>query len=123
MIELDIPSKVFCANVSEPLLAWVIENLIKNAVDAMSGQGYIKVQLTENNQTIFIDIQDNGKGIPKSKFKDIFAPGYTSKARGWGLGLSLSKRIVETYHRGKIYVKSSEINIGTVFRVELKSVD
>ncbi|MDH6355496.1 two-component system, sporulation sensor kinase D [Dysgonomonas sp. PH5-45] len=111
------------AYVNEPLFGWVIENLSKNAVDAMEGKGAIKYSLTlsPGGKMIWLDIEDTGKGIPKSKFKDVFHPGYTTKSRGWGLGLSLVKRIIEEYHHGKIYVKSSEIGVGTTFRIELKT--
>jgi signal transduction histidine kinase len=98
----------------------VIENLTKNAVDAMAGQGNIHYLISEKNSIVYLDITDTGKGIPKSKFKTVFNPGYTTKSRGWGLGLSLVKRIIESYHDGKIYVKSSEIGKGTTFRIELK---
>ena len=107
-------------SMNDSLFAWVIENLIKNAVDAMDGQGEISLQVGLKRKTIYIDIADTGKGIPKSKFKTIFSPGYTTKARGWGLGLSLVKRIIESYNGGKIYVKSSEMGRGTTFRIELK---
>jgi len=102
------------------LFEWVIENLCKNAVDAMEGNGNVDIEITEDVDHIHIDIGDDGKGIPKSLFKTIFRPGYTSKARGWGLGLTLTKRIVENYHAGKIYVKNSTINKGTTFRIILK---
>ena len=107
-------------SVNKPLFAWVIENLCKNAVDAMNGEGEIwfEVFLDDSNY-IFIDIHDTGKGIPINKQKTIFKPGYTTKKRGWGLGLSLVKRIIENYHQGKIYVKSSEIGKGSHFRIEL----
>ncbi len=109
--------------VNKPLFAWVVENLCKNAVDAMEGQGDIKFEMAGiGNEWIQFDVTDNGKGIPPSKHKTIFKPGYTTKKRGWGLGLSLVKRIVENYHRGKIYVKSSELGKGTSFRIELKQV-
>lgn len=102
------------------LFEWVIENLCKNAVDAMESSGNVNIEITEDVDHIHIDIADSGKGIPKSLFKTIFRPGYTSKARGWGLGLTLTKRIVENYHAGKIYVKSSTLNKGTTFRIILK---
>ncbi len=102
-----------------PLFEWVLENLYKNAVDAMNGKGTIDVTIRDNIQTVYIDVKDTGKGIPKSKQKTIFKPGYTTKARGWGLGLSLTKRIIEEYHGGNIFVKSSEINQGTTFRIVL----
>lgn len=105
---------------NDSLFAWVIENLLKNAVDAMEGQGSITLQLEETNKQVRIDVSDTGKGIPKSKFKTVFNPGYTTKKRGWGLGLSLVKRIIESYHGGRIYVKSSELGKGTTFRIELQ---
>ncbi len=102
------------------LFEWVIENLCKNAVDAMDGSGAVKIEITEDSDHIHVDITDTGKGIPKSLFKTVFRPGYTSKKRGWGLGLTLTKRIIENYHAGKIYVKSSVLNKGTTFRIILK---
>ncbi len=102
------------------LFEWVIENICKNAVDAMEGNGNVNIEITDDVDHIHIDITDTGKGIPKSRFKTIFRPGYTSKTRGWGLGLTLTKRIVENYHSGKIFVKSSTINKGTTFRIILK---
>lgn len=114
------PDEPVFANVNESLFGWVIENLSKNAVDAMGGQGRITYSLLQKNNQAILDITDTGKGIPKSKFKDVFHPGYTTKSRGWGLGLSLVKRIIESYHDGRIYVLSSEINVGTTFRIELK---
>lgn len=101
------------------LFEWVIENLVKNAVDAMAGKGSIKIHIGKNDQVVQLDISDNGKGISKAKYKTIFNPGFTTKTRGWGLGLSLTKRIVENYHNGKIFVRSSEIDKGTTFRVQL----
>jgi len=108
------------APVNVPLFEWVLENLFKNAIDAMTGEGSITVRIADQNQFVYIDVSDTGKGIPKSKYKTVFKPGYTSKNRGWGLGLSLSKRIVEEYHGGQIFVKSSEPNKGTTFRIVLK---
>jgi hypothetical protein len=105
---------------NQPLFEWVIENIVKNAVDAMEGEGKISVLISEKGKNIFIDIEDSGKGIPKGDFKRIFRPGFTTKTRGWGLGLSLAKRIIEQYHNGKIFVKNSEINKGTTFRIALK---
>ena len=102
------------------LFEWVIENISKNAVDAMEGNGSIGIDISETDTCVTIDISDTGKGIPKSLFKTIFHPGYTSKQRGWGLGLTLSKRIIENYHTGKIFVKSSTLNKGTTFRILLK---
>jgi hypothetical protein len=110
--EINVP-----LNVS--LFEWVIENLCKNAVDAMDGEGFIHIQLTDLTQYVYIDVSDTGKGIPKSKFKTVFQPGYTTKQRGWGLGLSLVKRIIEDYHKGKIFVKRSEAGKGTTFRIVL----
>jgi len=102
------------------LFEWVIENLCKNAIDAMSNSGKISILVTENINNIFIDISDTGKGIPKRNFKTVFKPGFTTKKRGWGLGLSLAKRIIEIYHEGKIFVKNSELGKGTTFRIILK---
>jgi len=102
------------------LFEWVIENLCKNAIDAIGGEGNIMIDVKEEENLVIVDIADDGKGIPKSKFKTIFDPGYTSKKRGWGLGLSLAKRIIKEYHNGKIFVKSSVLNKGTVFRIVLK---
>lgn len=107
------------APLNVPLFEWVLENLFKNAIDAMGGEGSITVRITDQNQFVYLDITDTGKGIVKSKYKTVFKPGYTSKNRGWGLGLSLSKRIVEEYHGGQIFVKSSELNKGTTFRIVL----
>jgi hypothetical protein len=101
------------------LFEWVIENLTKNAVDAMEGEGRIDIAITEGTDSVIIDISDTGKGIPKSKFKTVFKPGFTSKQRGWGLGLSLTKRIIEDYHNGKIFVQSSTPGKGTTFRIIL----
>jgi len=112
---------IITAPINPALFQWVIENLFKNAIDAMSGSGKIEVLLSENNKNIFIDIRDSGKGIAKSKQKTVFQPGYTTKDRGWGLGLSLSKRIIEEYHKGKIFVKQSEPGKGTTFRIQLKN--
>ena len=102
------------------LFDWVIENLCKNAIDAIAGKGKIDIDISEDERHVIIDISDNGKGIPKSEFKTIFNPGYTSKKRGWGLGLSLAKRIIKEYHKGKIFVKSSVLGKGTTFRILLK---
>ncbi len=120
---VELSDKPLYAQVNEPLLSWVIENLTKNAVDAMSGQGQIIYRLSEKGKFVSLDIQDTGKGIPKSKFRTIFNPGYTTKSRGWGLGLSLVKRIIESYHKGRIYVKTSEIGVGTTFCIELKKAE
>ncbi len=106
-----------------PLFDWVIENILKNAVNAIGGEGKISVNIIENiaKEQIFVDITDTGKGIPRSKFETIFQPGFTTRKRGWGLGLSLTKRIIENYHKGQIFVKESEIGKGTTFRIIIKS--
>jgi len=106
--------------VNASLFEWVVENLCKNAIDSMEGAGNIHIQLDDRIQFLFIDIIDQGKGIPKSKQKTIFQPGYTTKQRGWGLGLSLSKRIIENYHDGRIFVNHSEIDKGTTMRIVLR---
>ncbi len=105
--------------INPPLFNWVIENLLKNALDAMSGEGSIDISVDKINRKISIDIRDSGKGIPKSQFKTVFNPGFSTKKRGWGLGLSLCKRIVEQYHHGKIFVKESVVGEYTVFRIIL----
>lgn len=103
------------------LYEWVIENLIRNAIDAMeTGMGEIDIHIFEHPKSVYVEVSDTGKGLPKSKYKTIFKPGYTSKKRGWGLGLSLAKRIIEEYHNGKIFVCKSEPNAGTTFRIILK---
>ena len=102
------------------LFGWVIENLVKNATDAMKGYGAIVIRLSESEKDLFIDVEDKGRGVPKKDFKTIFKPGYSTRERGWGLGLSLSKRIIEEYHKGKIYVRWSEPGNGTIMRVTLK---
>lgn len=118
ILDFDLNQK-FEAPLNASLFTWVIENLCKNAIDAMNNDGTIQVSLTEKGKQIFIDISDTGKGISKSYYKTIFQPGFTTKKRGWGLGLSLAKRIVENYHKGKIFLKQSEINKGTTFRIIL----
>ncbi|WP_179337677.1 sensor histidine kinase [Winogradskyella ludwigii] len=115
--EIEIPVKL-----NEQLFSWTIENLVKNAIDAMKGKGDLKLELTQLESNVFINISDTGKGIPKSSFTKIFEPGYTTKKRGWGLGLSLAKRIVEDYHNGKIKVLTSEIEKGTTIQIILKQV-
>jgi signal transduction histidine kinase len=107
------------ANINAPLFDWVIENLLRNALDAMDGKGKITVKLYDEKNNICIDVSDTGKGIPSNKFKTVFEPGFTTKKRGWGLGLSLVKRIVNEYHKGKIYVAKSVINEGTTFTIKL----
>jgi signal transduction histidine kinase len=106
--------------VCKPLFEWVIENLCKNAIDSMEGKGEITLSLTQQENKVHLDITDTGKGIDRRHFKTIFKPGYTSKKRGWGLGLSLAKRIIEDYHRGKLFVKHSQIGVGTTFRITLE---
>ncbi len=119
-IEVESLTQGITAQVNAPLFEWVIENLCKNAVDAMNGAGTIKIFILKGNEgKVFIDISDTGKGIPKSKLKQVFNPGFTTKKRGWGLGLTLAKRIIEKYHQGKIFVKSSDENGGTTFRISL----
>ena len=110
------------STINDELYSWVIENLIKNAIDAMLGKGELTVGITSDNTKIVIHISDTGKGMTKSQFKKIFKPGFTTKKRGWGLGLSLSKRIIEDYHKGKIVVKNSEINVGTTFEIVLDKI-
>ncbi len=119
-ITVDEPAEPIMVLMNNSLFAWVVENLCKNAVDAMEGQGSIHFHIEEKGKKVLIDVSDTGKGILKSKFKTVFNPGYTTKKRGWGLGLSLVKRIIESYHGGKIYVRSSEMGKGTTFRIELK---
>lgn len=107
---------VMCA----PLFEWVIENLCKNAVDAIGRSGEIRLRVIDASNRYYIDVSDTGKGISKKNFKAVFRPGFTTKTRGWGLGLSLAKRIVEDYHKGRIYIRKSELGLGTTFRIELK---
>lgn len=108
------------APLNEPLFGWVIENLCKNAVDAMAGDGHIYIEITEDTQNVYLDISDTGKGIASKNYKSIFRPGFTTKKRGWGLGLSLADRIITNYHKGKIFVKRSVIGRGTTIRIQLK---
>jgi signal transduction histidine kinase len=119
IFEINQPSAEIIAPMNVPLFEWVIENILKNALDAMSGAGKIQVIITDQQQFVYIDICDSGKGIPKGSYRTIFKPGYTTKSRGWGLGLSLSKRIIEEYHDGQIFVKNSDMNKGTTFRIVL----
>lgn len=112
-------SNEILAKLNIALFEWVIENLCKNAIDAMNGEGKITIEITDQMQYVYIDVTDTGKGIPKSRYKTVFEPGYTTKQRGWGLGLSLSKRIIDNYHSGKIFVKRSETDKGTTFRIVL----
>lgn len=121
-MHLQTESEAIHAMINKPLFDWVIENICKNAVDAMSGIGDITIRMMrEKNDKVIIDITDTGKGIPKSKINQVFTPGYTTKKRGWGLGLSLAQRIIENYHKGKIFVKYSEIDVGTTFRIILNA--
>jgi signal transduction histidine kinase len=121
-VEINLENHAQNANVkiSLPLFGWVIENLTKNAVDAMDGVGKLDFLIQEQQGKIYLDVSDTGKGIPKNKFQSIFKPGYTTKKRGWGLGLTLVKRIIENYHRGSIFVKQSAVGKGTTFRVILE---
>ncbi len=114
---LDLPEKPIYVALNSQLYSWTIENLVKNAIDAMRGRGDLKIDLTDDTKRVFIRVKDTGKGMPKSRFTKIFEPGYTSKTRGWGLGLSLAKRIIEEYHHGKIKVLRSEIDKGTTFQI------
>lgn len=116
---VEIPEEPLYTRLSKPLFEWVIENICKNAVDAMEGKGKLDISLKGIPEGLIIDITDTGRGIPKSKFETVFAPGFTTKNRGWGLGLSLCRRIIESYHGGKIHVLKSEPNKGTTFRIAL----
>jgi nitrogen-specific signal transduction histidine kinase len=118
--KLNMPTEELMIPINASLFEWVIENVCKNAIDAVNGTGEIELSITDHTQVIYIDITDSGKGISKTKFKTIFKPGYTTKERGWGLGLSLTKRIIEEYHDGKIFVSESEIGKGTVIRIVLR---
>jgi len=115
----NTPDRVM-VNMSAPLFSWVLENVLKNALDAMDGKGQITVQMLCEGNEVHLDITDTGRGIDRRLYHTVFRPGFTSKKRGWGLGLSLAKRIVEDYHRGKIFVLRSELNVGTTFRISLK---
>jgi hypothetical protein len=115
----NMPAEDVILQMNASLFEWVIENLCKNAVDAMEGEGTITISLWKENKNVIIEVADTGKGIMKKDIKHVFTPGFTTKKRGWGLGLSLAKRIVEEYHRGKIFVKSSEIGKGTTFCIEM----
>ena len=115
----ELPAENVVVKMNASLFEWVIENLCKNAVDAMEGRGRIVLSLKDEGSKVAIEVTDNGKGIRKKDLKSVFTPGFTTKKRGWGLGLSLAKRIVEEYHKGRIYVKSSEVGVGTTFRIEM----
>ena len=116
----EYPKRPLTVRMNVPLIEWVFENLCKNAIDAMNGEGTIKFVVTHDDNYAYIEVSDTGKGIAKSQFRTVFEPGFTTKKRGWGLGLSLAKRIMEQYHKGRIYVKGSELGRGTTFRVELR---
>ena len=115
-----VPQQPLIVPMCSSLFEWVVENLCKNAIDAMDGQGSITLAAFTDGSLAVVEVTDTGKGIPKNKFHAVFTPGFTTKKRGWGLGLSLAKRIVEEYHHGRIYVKNSEVGRGTTFRIELK---
>lgn len=116
---VEVPDTPILVNLNSQLYSWTIENLVKNAIDAMRGKGDLIIRLKEKKQYVKIEIEDSGKGIAKRNFSKVFEPGYTSKTRGWGLGLSLAKRIIVDYHNGRIKVKSSEIDKGTIFQISL----
>ncbi|MFK5890016.1 MAG: HAMP domain-containing sensor histidine kinase [Flavobacteriaceae bacterium] len=118
----DFQIEKIYVNLNPQLFSWVIENLIKNAIDALKGEGAILLSVKEKQNSVLITVSDTGKGIPKKNFKAVFKPGYTTKKRGWGLGLSLAKRIIENYHEGKIYIHKSTVNKGTSIRLELPLV-
>lgn len=124
VIRCQLPDHDVMVNINAALFEWVIENLCKNAVDAMNGgPGTISIAVMETGQKVAIDVADTGKGISKKNIKNVFRPGFTTKKRGWGLGLSLAKRIIEEYHKGRIFVKSSEVGVGTTFRIELGKIN
>ncbi|PKP25440.1 MAG: two-component sensor histidine kinase [Bacteroidetes bacterium HGW-Bacteroidetes-2] len=118
--ELQIPEEPIYVSLNKQLYSWAIENLVKNAIDAMKGKGKVIIRIEKNTKFVHILVSDTGKGIAKGDFNKIFRPGFTTKKRGWGLGLSLTRRIIEDYHQGKIKVKQSEIGIGTTFQISLK---
>jgi K+-sensing histidine kinase KdpD len=118
--DIHLPQDELIVPINAELFEWVIENVCKNAIDAINGSGRIDIYISDHTQVVYVDIADNGRGVPKSKYKTIFKPGYTTKERGWGLGLSLSKRIIEEYHGGKIFVNDSELDHGTTIRIVLR---
>lgn len=118
--KLELPQESIFVNLNEQLYSWTIENLVRNAIDAMRGKGELEISLSHDQKNIYLKVRDTGKGLSKSKFKQIFEPGYTTKKRGWGLGLSLAKRIIEQYHKGRIRVLRSEINKGTTIEIVLQ---
>jgi signal transduction histidine kinase len=117
--KLQSPGRELNAGISPPLFDWVIENLLKNALDAMEGKGSITINLQQQDKEIWVDVMDTGKGISRQNMAKVFNPGFTTKKRGWGLGLSLSKRIIEQFHKGRLFVKHSEPGKGTTFRIVL----
>jgi two-component system, sporulation sensor kinase D len=123
VFNINMPNTPILVMINPPLFGWTFENLIKNAIDAMKGQGKISIELINKEKEVEIYITDTGKGIEQSHFKKIFEPGFTTKKRGWGLGLSLTKRIIEEYHNGKIKVEKSEMNVGTTFKIVFKHID
>ncbi|WP_299097242.1 sensor histidine kinase [Winogradskyella sp.] len=120
--EIELPTNEIPVKLNAQLFSWTIENLVKNAIDAMKGKGDLKLNISQIEKQVFVNITDTGKGIPKQLFSKIFEPGYTTKKRGWGLGLSLAKRIIEDYHKGKIKVIESEIGKGTTIQIALKAI-
>lgn len=119
-LDIDMPEHPLIVKMSAPLFEWVVENLCKNAIDAMEGRGSLTLTARDEPDCFSVEVRDTGKGIPKQHFQNVFMPGFTTKSRGWGLGLSLAKRIIEEYHRGRIFVKASELGKGTTFRIELR---
>jgi two-component system, sporulation sensor kinase D len=120
--KLNLPEETILVSLNEQLYSWTIENLVKNAIDAMKGKGELEISLSQNTKNVHIQVRDTGKGISKSRYKEVFEPGYTTKKRGWGLGLSLAKRIIEQYHQGRIRVLRSEINKGTTIEIVLHKI-
>ena len=120
--KLNLPQEKIMVNLNAQLFSWTIENLVRNAIDAMRGKGELEISLTQDPKNVHILVRDTGKGLSKSRYKQIFEPGYTTKKRGWGLGLSLAKRIIEVYHKGRIRVLKSEINKGSTFEIVLQKV-
>ena len=120
LITKRFPNEDIVVNLNASLFEWVIENLCKNAVDAMEGEGHITIDVKDSPERAIIEVTDDGKGIKKKDIGSVFKPGFTTKKRGWGLGLSLAKRIVEEYHKGRIFVKRSEVGVGTTFRIEIE---
>lgn len=119
-LDINMPEHPLIVKMSAPLFEWVVENLCKNAIDAMEGRGSLTLTARDEPDCFSVEVRDTGKGIPKQHFQNVFMPGFTTKSRGWGLGLSLAKRIIEEYHRGRIFVKASELGKGTTFRIELR---